>query len=374
MAILKSSPSELAIHGGGPPAFAKKLAAFSANVGDGGRFAGLAERMFLESEVVGSLVEEFEVAVANWLDVRSVIGFSSLVAAARCLRRATNRNGCVILPAFGSEPFFAIDRLAFVDCERETLGMSPAHLASQLTEEASAVLATHVLGRPCLVEELEDICDEWGVPLFLFGHQAFGCGYRGARLGRFGDAEIIEFGRDQLVHAMDSAVVATDDDLLAYRLRAARSETFNTIDQAMGDAAAAMGIANLESWEGFVAANRKRYDQYRKHLGDVPGVHLIRHDFESTFQSVTVEIDPGAAGLSRNAMHNVLAAENVGTSKPFEGSICTSAPVATRAADALLQLPSGPAATDEAIEAVCKLVELAIVRSLESPDPLQRAA
>ncbi|HTQ12124.1 MAG TPA: DegT/DnrJ/EryC1/StrS family aminotransferase [Fimbriimonadaceae bacterium] len=374
MPTLKSSPSELAIHGGGPPAFAKRLPPFTANVGDGVRFAALAERMFVASEAVGTLVEEFETAIASWLGVRSAIGFSSLPAAVRCVDRTISSNGYRFLPAFGAEPFLAIDRVAMIDCEAETYGLAPGHLAGHLTADVGAVFAVHPLGRPCKVDEIESLCDEWSVPLFLYGHQALGSGYRGAMLGSFGRAEIIDLGRDQLVHALDSAIVATDDDLLAYRLRAARSEPYDGIDQAMGDAAAAMGIANLESADGFVSENRRRFDAYRKCLQSVPGIRLLRHDFESTFQTVTIEVDPGQAGLSRDALFNVLAAENVGTSKPLEGAVPSSAPVASRAAASLLQLPSGPAATGEVIEAVCKLVELAIIRSLESPDPIHLAA
>jgi len=374
MAILKSSPTELAIHGGGPPAFASRLPAFSANVGDGARFATLAERMFMASESIGCLVEEFEAALAHWLGVRSVVGFSSLSAAARSLAKVANRPGITLLPAFASEPFFLLERIALVDCEPSAYGLSPVHLANQLTEDVAAVIATNPLGRTCMIEELESLCDEWGVPFFLYGHQSLGCGYQGERLGCFGHAEIFDLGRDQLVHALDSAIVATNDDLLAFRLRSVRSDQFDNIDQAMGDAAAAMGLANLEAADGFVVANRGRFDGYRKHLDGVPGVHILRHDFESTYQTVTIEIDPGHAGLGRNSLHKVLAAENVGTSKPFDIPAPAGASIAGRASSSLLQLPMGPAATEEVIEAVCKLIELAIVRSIESPDPIHLAA
>jgi dTDP-4-amino-4,6-dideoxygalactose transaminase len=142
----------------------------------------------------------------------------------------------------------------------------------------------------------------------------------------------------------------------------------------MSDAAAAMGIANLESVEAFAKANRPRYDLYRKLLAGTPGVKFVRLGDGSNYQSIAIEIDPGLSGLTRDAMAHVLAAENVGTAKPFEGWTLSTAPVATKLGLSLLQLPAGPSATEEAIQAVCKLVELAIVRSLESPDPIRLAA
>ncbi|MFI5384653.1 MAG: DegT/DnrJ/EryC1/StrS family aminotransferase [Fimbriimonadales bacterium] len=382
MAIVKSSPSELAIHGGGPPAFASKLPVFTANVGNGQRFAGLAERMFVAEEAPGRLAEEFEGVLCEWLGVRNVVGFSSLPAAMRCVERSVKIKGKVFAPAFGSGAFSLEERPVDVDCETATYGMSPAKLAVELRDDASAVFAVHPLGRPCMIEELQDLCDEWSVPLFLYGHQALGCSFQGARLGTFGRAEIFDLGRDQLVHAMDATVVATDDDLLAHRLRRVRSERVERIDQSIGDAAAAMGIANLEAAPDFVKSNRARSERYRELLLTVPGIKFVRHEAGSTYQSIAIEVDPSLAGLSRDALHDVLVAENVGTDKPLHDNRpltptpqrSAPATVASRLASSLLQLPNGPAATEEAIEAVCKLVELAIIRSLESPDPIRLAA
>jgi dTDP-4-amino-4,6-dideoxygalactose transaminase len=130
----------------------------------------------------------------------------------------------------------------------------------------------------------------------------------------------------------------------------------------MGDAAAAMGIANIESTDKFIKNNLERYNRYRELLLHVPGVHSIRHEKGSTYQSMAIEVDPRHSGISRDALANVLIAENVGVAKPFEGeAIPTSMPVASRLGDTILQLPSGPNLQDEDIEAVCKLIELAIV-------------
>jgi dTDP-4-amino-4,6-dideoxyglucose len=373
MAILKSSPSQLAIHGGGPPAFDVKAPVYSANAGDGRRFAELAERMFLATERPGSLVEEFERAIADWLEIRNVIGFSSRSAAVRALNESLPE-GEAFAPAFSYGAFALGRKMTPVECETSTFGMSHSALSNQLREDSAAVFATHIAGRPCQIEHLEDLCGEWNVPLFLFAHQAFAANHPTGRIGKHGRAEIFEFGRDELVHAMDSAIITTQDDLLAHRLRVIRSKAVDGVDPAMSDASAAMAIANFESHEGFVASNRMRYESYRQLLSEIPGIRLLRHDSETNAQTITIEVDPGLAGLHRNALADILRAENVGVAKVFDDAAFTSTPVAFRLANSLMQLPSGPAATEEVVEAVCKLIELSIVRSLESPDPLHIAA
>lgn len=327
----------------------------------------------MAAEPAGRLLEEFEESAAQWLGVRNVIGFSSRISAMRSLTK-TQRPGPRFGPSLGLSAFCAEERLTPIESEPGTYGMCPSALSDQLREDGSAVYATHIAGRPCLIEPLEDLCNEWGVPLFLFGHQAFGATYQRERLGGFGHAELFELGRDQLVHAMDAAIITTNDDLLAHRLRVDRGIQVEGIDPAMGDAAAAMGIANLESCDTFIEGNRSRYKLYAQHLSQVPGIKLLRLDASTTAQTITIEVDPGLAGLNRNALADVLAAENVGVQRLFGDSRITSTPLAYKLSRSLLQLPSGPAATDETIEAVCKLVELAIVRSLESPDPIRLAA
>lgn len=374
MPILKTSPSQLAIHGGGPAAFDTRLPAFAANAGDGRRFAELAERMFRATETPGIMAEEFEGKLAEWLQVRNVVGFSSNRSAIGAIDRLLGTGQKSFAPAF-SAAHFPLQNAPFgIECETVSYGMSPAGLAQHLRDDASAVFATHPLGRPCMIQDLQDVCDEWGVPLFISGPQALGCHYQGERLGAFGEAEIFELGRDQLVHAMDAAVVATDDDLLAHRLRASRADRSDGVDAAMSDAAAAMGIANLESVSEFVDSNRSRYELYRKHLHDVPGISLVRHGSDSTFQCVSIEVNRSEAGLTKDSLYDVLTAENVGTVRPVDYRAFSGPPVATRLASSLLRLPNGPALDEESIAAVCKLVELAIVRSLESPDPIRLAA
>jgi dTDP-4-amino-4,6-dideoxyglucose len=371
MPILKTSPSELAIHGGGPPAFDSRIPAFSAHAGDGRRFAELAERMFAATELPGRLVQEFEDELCAWVGVRNVIGFASTPAAIKALERA-HRGEKWLVPAFGHSvlPIQA----GHVECEPTRCGISPLALTSHVREDTSGVFAVHPFGRPCMIRELEDVCDEWDVPLFTFTDQALGCELDGNKLGVFGRAEVFELGRSQLVHALDSAIAATNDDLLAHRLRTLRGQRPEGVDQSMSDAAAAMGIANLESADAFVQSNRKHYTAYQQRLIDVPGVRLIRHPQGSTYQSIAVEIDAGHAGLTRNALHDVLRAENVGVAKPYDAQVVTTAPFAASLAASCLHLPSGPAATEEVIEGVSRLIELAIVRSLESPDPIRLAA
>ncbi len=352
MPIVKQSPSELAIHGGGPAAFDRKLPTFSPHVGDGELFASLAERMFLQSETPGTLVEEWEAALCAHLGRRNVIAFSSRSAAFGAVLFALNVEK-VALPAFGHSAFCIPEHVG-----SQHFDVHPDSFAASGVGDAETLFALQAFGRPHKTRAESAV---------LYAHQSLGGDVQPARI------TVYELGRDELVHATDAAVAVTDDDLLAYVVRRARAQKDQGLDLKMSDAAAAMALANLGSLGRFVQGNRLRYELYAEYLEAVQGIKLISPG--ANYQSVVIEVSPGETGISRDGLHDVLTAENVGTAKPFEGERpLTIAPVAARLQSRLLQLPIGPGATEEAIEAICKLIELAIVRSLESPDPVRLAA
>lgn len=365
MPTLKNHPREFALHGGGPPAFESPLAAFAPHVGDGHRFANLAEAMFVSGATPGEWVATFESELAAWMSVRNVIGFAGIGAATRLLRRALRLDGPLILPALGAE-LASIDGPEIrLDSDPLTLGLDPA--AVQAASEVSGVFAISPCGGTCRAGELQAVCDDRDWPLFLLGHQGL---WRDGN--DFGRGLIFELGRDQILHALHAAVIATDDDLLAHRLRSLRASKLDGADPGMSDAVAVMGIANLESIENFADQNRRCRRHYRELLAEVPGITLA--PASPNAQSVTIQVDPSRAGLTRDGLRAILVAEHVGAERPFLDPGLADAPVARGAATRLLQLPTGPTATEEAIEAVCRLVELAIVQGLEAPDPIRLAA
>lgn len=365
MPTLKNHPRELALHGGGLPAFDAPLAAFAPHVGDGRRFASLAEAMFVSGATAGEWVATFESELAAWMGVRNVVGFSGVGASARLLRRVLNLETPLIVSSLGSELAPLDGSVIGVDSESRTLGLDP--VAASRVEVASGVLAIQPCGRPNLKDDLQTLCEERDWPLLRLAHQ--GLWRQGHEHER---AQIFELGRDQILHALHAAVISTDDDLLAHRLRSIRGVKLDGADPCMSDAVAVMGIANLESIEDFADENRRRHGAYRELLAGIPGISLLSPG--PNFHSVTIQVDPTKAGVTREGLRAILVSENVGVARPFLAPTFANVPVACDIAGRLLQLPTGPTATEEAIEAVCRLVELAIVQGLEAPDPIRLAA
>ena len=218
-------------------------------------------------------------------------------------------------------------------------------------------------------------------------------------IGRFGDAEVLSFHATKFFNTFEGGAVVTDDDNLAEALRLARNFGFAGYDKVvalgingkMNEAAAAMGLANLESLDDFVSKNRSNYHLYREYLAGIPGLRLMEYNEEErcNYQYVILEIDPEVAGISRDVMHRILWAENVLARRYFYPGCHKLEPYQSwpettryplcnteRAAERVLALPTGTDVTLEQIRTICDIIRFAVmnakdlVRKLTAVEPL----
>jgi dTDP-4-amino-4,6-dideoxygalactose transaminase len=190
-----------------------------------------------------------------------------------------------------------------------------------ITPRTTGIIGVHLWGRPCNVLALTEIARRRRLRLLFDAAHAFGCTALGRPIGTFGDAEVFSFHATKFVNAFEGGAVATNDDDLAARIRLMKNFGFSGYDNViyigtngkMSEASAAMALTSLESVHEFVDINRANHACYSRALSGLPGLKLLGYDSveRSNYQYVVVEVDAAEAGLSRDAMLEVLHAENV---------------------------------------------------------------
>jgi dTDP-4-amino-4,6-dideoxygalactose transaminase len=402
---MKRSIYDLAILGG-EPAFREKLHVGRPNVGNRERFLQLIsealDRRWLSND--GPLVKQLESRIAEMLGVKHVIAVSNGTLGLQLAIWALRLRGEVIVPSF---TFVATAHAVawqgalpvFVDIRRDGYDLDPEQVEKAITPKTTGIIAVHVYGRPCDVEGLNRVAKKHGLRLLFDAAHAFGCSYKGMMIGRFGDAEVLSFHATKFFNTFEGGAVVTDDDDLAEALRLARNFGFAGYDKVvalgingkMNEAAAAMGLANLESLDDFVSKNRSNYHLYREYLAGIPGLRLMEYNEEErcNYQYVIVEIDPEVAGISRDVMHRILWAENVLARRYFYPGCHKLEPYRSwpettryplcnteRAAERVLALPTGTDVTLEQIRTICDIIRFAVmnakdlVRKLTAVEPL----
>jgi perosamine synthetase len=201
--------------------------------------------------------------------------------------------------------------------------------------------------------------------------EAHGAQYKGRPVGSLGRAAMFSFMGNKIITTGEGGVVVTQDKELAERCFFLENHArypdnpywhlevgFN---YRMTNLQAALGVAQLEQIEDFIAIRRKIARQYISRLGEVPGLTMPQEAewAKNVFWMFAPVIEP-AFGLSRDAVMDGLRANGV-DSRPFFAPIHKmpmydtgqTLPVTERLSAQGINLPSGTTLTEAQIDYVC---------------------
>jgi dTDP-4-amino-4,6-dideoxygalactose transaminase len=313
---------------GALPAFNDKLHVGRPNIGDRERLMGLIngilDRRWLSNN--GECVREFERRMCAHLGVRHCIPVCNATVGLEVAIRALDLRGEVIVPSF---TFIATAHAlqwqeitpVFCDIDPATHNLDPAKVVQLITPRTTGIIGVHVWGRPCSVDELQEIAKARGLRLMYDAAHAFGCSAGEKMIGNFGEAEVFSFHATKFLNSFEGGAIATNNDELAARIRLMINFGFSGYDNViyvgtngkMSEVSAAMGIVSLESVDRFIEVNRSHFAAYQREFATTPGLAPIRISPQErhNYQYVIVEVDAQAFGLTRDELLQVLHAENV---------------------------------------------------------------
>lgn len=346
------------------------------------RIDDILDRRWLSNN--GYYVREFEKRIAGILDVKHCVAMCNATVALEIATRALNLKGEVIVPSF---TFIATAHClqwqeitpVFCDVDPHTHNMNPAKVEQLITPRTTGILGVHLWGRACDVVALEDIASRRGLQLLFDASHAFGCSHQGRMIGGFGRAEVFSFHATKFINTLEGGVVATNDDVLAHKMRMMKNFGFTGYDQVeylgvngkMNEISAAMGLTNLESMDAFIAINRRNYEQYQAGLAGIDGVTLIDYadGDRCNFQYVVVEVDEARLGVSRDALVEGLHAEGIIARRyfypgchrmePYRSYFPNAGlllPETERLSERLICLPTGESIALSDVDRVCSIL------------------
>jgi dTDP-4-amino-4,6-dideoxygalactose transaminase len=388
----KNRLDDLAIFGG-TPAFAERLHVGRPNIGDRDtllrRINDILDRCWLTNN--GPYVREFERRVADLTGVKHCVAMCNGTVALEIAVRALGLEGEVIVPSF---TFVATAHAlqwqgitpVFVDIDPATDNIDPGLVEAAVSPRTTGIIGVHTWGRPCAVEQLEEVARQRGLKLLFDAAHAFACSHRGRMVGSFGDAEVYSFHATKFVNTFEGGAVVTNDGDLAGKMRLMKNFGFAGYDRVVylgingkiSEVAAAMGLTALECLDEFTAINRRNYEAYRRELADVPGVDVLAYDERerNNFQYAVVKIDEDRAGVSRDHLVAVLHHENIIARRyfypgchqmePYKScfpDLARRLPHTERLVRQVLTLPTGTAVDLDAIATICQVVGLVVANA-----------
>jgi len=331
----------------------------------------------------GPFVKRFEDSFAERVDRKHGIAVCNGTAALDAAIEALNIGAGdeVILPAFTI--ISCINQIVragaipvLVDSDPATWNMDVRQIEEKITPRTRAIMLVHIYGLPVDVDPVLDIARRHGLKVIEDAAEMHGQTYKGLPCGSFGDISTVSFYPNKHVTTGEGGMILTDDDDLAEASRGLRNLCFQPhkrfVHERLGwnlrmtNLQAAVGLAQLERLDEFLARKRRLGARYTQALSSLPGVQLplAGTDYaENVYWVYGLVIDEGLGMDAEEAMRR-LAAEGVGC-RPF---FCPmhqqpvlqrmghfrgdSHPVSERLYRQGFYIPSGMALTDAQVDQV----------------------
>jgi len=217
---------------------------------------GIWDRVHLTNH--GPLVLELEEKLKNYLGVKYFYFLSNGTIALQLAIKALDLKGEIITTPFSyvattSSIVWENAKPVFVDIDPSTFTIDPSRIEAAITEQTSAILATHVYGIPCDVDAIADIARKYNLKVVYDAAHAFGVAHKGIPLLNYGDISTLSFHATKLFHTVEGGGIATNDEELAHKISYMRNFGHNGQEEFWGvgingknsEFHAAMGLSNF---------------------------------------------------------------------------------------------------------------------------------
>ena len=277
---------------------------------------------------VGPFVGRFENMLADAAGARGAVATSAGTTAlhAALVALGVGRNDLVILPSYtfiasanaishsGAEPWlFDIDRESWTidtalveaalrsECRATDRGV----IHKSTGKRVAAIMPVFTLGLPADMAQIMDLADRFSLPVVIDAAAALGSLYEGRKIGEFDTLAVVSFNGNKTVTAGGGgAILGNDEELLAHvrhlTTTARQSDAYDHdmvgFNYRMTNIAAAVGCAQLERLDHFLARKTAIAHRYREELADLPGIGFFpeRPGRKSAFWLSGITLQPQA--------------------------------------------------------------------------------
>lgn len=202
---------------------------------------------------------------------------------------------CNALSYIGAEP-------VFIDVDLDTMGLSPTAVREWLEMNAEiknnqcfnkntrrrikACVPMHTFGHPVHLNELVEVCNEYHIELVEDAAESIGSLYKGKHTGTFGKVGALSFnGNKTITTGGGGMMLFNDEELGAYAKHITTQAKIPHrwefrhdhigYNYRMPNINAAIGCAQLEHIEEYVASKRKTAKIYEDFFKDIPDINFF---------------------------------------------------------------------------------------------------
>lgn len=247
---------------------------------------GIWKRQWLTN--MGPLASDLEMKLKAHLKVKHLLFVTNGTIALQMAIKALDLEGEIITTPFS---FVATTSTivwegctpVFVDIDKESLNIDATKIEAAITEKTTAILATHVYGNPCDVEQIETIAKKHNLKVIFDGAHAFGVEVNGKSVFEYGDISICSLHATKLYHSGEGGLIVTKDPNLLKKIAYIRNfgiagfDSFSElgINGKNTELHAAMGLVNLNYVDLIFEKRKILTELYNKRLQGLKAVQPL---------------------------------------------------------------------------------------------------
>jgi dTDP-4-amino-4,6-dideoxygalactose transaminase len=269
--------------------------------------------------------------------------------------------------------------IVFIDSEIDTWNMCPIALKDALEKykdkSVKAIMPVHLYGMPAKMNEIQNIADEYGVPVIEDAAEALGSHYKSQYCGTFGHMAALSFNGNKIITTSGGGALVSKNKNYVDQARFLATQARDNAphyqhsqigyNYRMSNIVAGIGRGQMEVLDERIAQRRANNQRYREFFKYIDGINFQSEpnaDFYSNYWLTAILIDPAqTGGISREDVRLALDLENI-ESRPlwkpmhmqpvYEGTKFFGSGVCEQLFEQGLCLPSGSNLTNGDFERI----------------------
>lgn len=229
----------------------------------------------------------------------------------------------------------------FIDAEPDYWQMDPQKVVNFLEEECQwrngtlynkttgrrvkAILPVHILGHPVDMDPILEVARKYNLTVIEDATESLGAKYKGQMVGTLGDIACFSFNGNKIITTGGGGMIVTDNEAWAEKARylttQAKDDPLEYVHEEIGynyrltNIQAAMGVAQLEKLDTYIATKRRIAETYSKAFEDAVGIIPMREAAWAfnIFWMYTILVDESEYGKDSRALLQMLRQAGIQT-------------------------------------------------------------
>ena len=247
----------------------------------------------------GPKIAEFEKMVADYVGAKYAVAISNGTSAlhAACFAAGIQAGDEVIttpltFAASSNCVLYCGGTPVFADVDPKTYNIDPEDIRRKITDKTKAIIAVHLAGQPCDMDEIHKIAKEHDLLVIEDGAHALGSVYKGKKVGTLSDMTTFSFHPVKPITTGEGGMIVTDNEEFYQKMMLFRSHGITRDENLMTrndgpwfyqqldlgynyritDIQCALGCSQMKKLDRFLALRKEIVARYNEAFADCENI------------------------------------------------------------------------------------------------------